>query len=254
MSEPYYSVGAAAEVAKVTVRTLHHYDEIGLLRPSGRSRAGYRQYTRADLERLQQVRFHRHLGLSLEEIRAVLDAPGFDAEQAWRQHRDKLVARIEETRALVATIDSMLAASKGDHTVSTENLFDGFQPEKHAAEAEERWGDSAAWRESKRRTSRYGPDQWRSIHAEHDAIVRDMAELAASGAPPDGAEAMALAERHRRHIDRWFYACSPAMHAGLGSLYVEDARFAETFERHGEGLATWVVAAIRANAAGPEAL
>lgn len=246
-AERTYRVGEAAEVAKVTVRTLHHYDEIGLLQPSERTRAGYRLYTRRDLERLQQIRFHRELGMSLEEIREILDASGFDAQASLRGHREKLVVRIAESEALIATIDSMLAAAKGERAMSTEEMFGGFQPEEHEAEAESRWGHTDAWKESKRRTKGYGPDQWREIHAEHDAILRAMGERAASGVDPSSEEAIALAERHRLHIDRWFYACSPAMHAALGSMYTADPRFIEAFDQHGDGLAVWVEAAIRAN-------
>jgi MerR family transcriptional regulator, thiopeptide resistance regulator len=150
---------------------------------------------------------------------------------------------------LVELVDTMLAKLEGDRDVNAEDLFEGFMPEEHEAEAERRWGATDAWKESKRRTGSYGPEQWRAIKAEHDAIVAEMAGLAAAGAAPDSAGALALAERHRRHIDRWYYACSPAMHAGVATLYTTDPRFAEVFDRHAEGLSSWVEAAIRANAA-----
>ena len=245
-----YAVGTVAELAGVTVRALHHYDEIGLLVPSERTAAGYRRYTRADLERLQQIRLHRHLGLSLEEIRRLLEAAPVDVRATLREQRAKLLTRIEEARALVAVIDSMLAADEeGERTVPDRELFSGFRPEEHEAEAERRWGSTDAWKESKRRTAAYGSEQWRAIQAEHDEIVATMAELAAAGAAPDSAEAIGLAERHRRHVDRWYYACGRDLHTGLGALYVRDPRFAETFERRAPGLAAWIEAAIRANAA-----
>ena len=249
MAVPKYSVGEVARIAKVTIRTLHHYDQIGLLAPSSRNRSGYRQYTRVDIERLQQIRFHRELGLALEEIRSILDAKDFDAERALREHREHLRQRLDETQALITTIDRMLANGKGEAEMTTEEMFDGFKPEKYEAEVGERWGGSPACKESMRRTKSYGPEQWREIKEEAETIVQEMAAARSAGAAPESDAAMALAERYRQHIDRWFYSCGPEMHAALGSMYVADPRFAEYFDRHSEGLSSYVDRAIRANAA-----
>jgi DNA-binding transcriptional MerR regulator len=244
-----YRVGEVAAVAKVTVRTLHHYDEIGLLIPSGRSGSGYRLYTEDDIARLQHIRFHRELGLALEEIRAALASPDFDAGAVLRAHRERLVSRLRETEALVATIDRTLRTLDGETEMSAEERFDGFQPEEHAAEAKARWGDTSAYKESARRTSNYGPADWEVIQAEADGIVVRFAGCRDEGAAADSDAAMALAEEHRQHIDRWFYACSPQMHVGLSEMYVQDERFAAYFDKHGEGLSAYVAEAIRANAA-----
>ncbi|MFW6198410.1 MAG: MerR family transcriptional regulator [Acidobacteriota bacterium] len=251
MARRTYRVGQVADLAGVTVRTLHHYDEIGLLVPSGRSRAGYRLYTRDDIERLQQIRFHRELGMPLEEIRRVLDARDFDARAALREHRRRLTERKREAERLIATIDRMLEAPEGDDTMSAQELFDGFRHEEHAAEAEERWGDTPSWEEARRRTASYGPEDWTIIKTEAEEIVRELAACREDGEAPDSEAAMELAEQHRRHIDRWYYPCSPEMHAGLAEMYVNDPRFAGYFDRHGEGLSGYVSAAIRANAGRP---
>lgn len=243
-----YTVGDVARIAKVTVRTLHHYDEIGLLTPSGRSGAGYRLYTVADIKRLHQVRLYRELGMPLEAIREILDAPGFAATAALHEHRRQLRQRLRDTAALVATIDHMLA-EQGEEAMSSEELFEGFQPEEHRAEAEARWGHTPAWKESRRRTSSYGPQQWQAIKAEADGIVAAFAERSAAGDDPASTAVMAIAEAHREHIDRWFYPCSPAMHVGLAQMYVADERFAAHYDKHGEGLCAYVAAAIKANAA-----
>lgn len=250
MSNQRYTVGEVARIAQVTVRTLHHYDEIGLLTPSVRSRAGYRLYSRADIARLQQIRFHRELGMALEEIRRILDAPDFDARAALREHRRQLEQRVNETQALVETIDRMLA-DEGETTMTAEEMFDGFQPEEHRAEAEERWGNTPAWKESQRRVNSYGPEEWKAIKAEDRAILDELAACQAAGDSPDSETAMAAAEKHRLHIDRWFYSCSPFMHQALSQMYVTDPRFAEYFDRRADGLAGFVSAAIAANAARP---
>ena len=249
MPEQKYSVGEVARIAKVTIRTLHHYDRTGLLVPSSRTGSGYRQYTTADIERLQQIRFHRELGFALEEIRALLDADDFDAEQALRRHREQLVQRIESTEELIATIDRMLSASQGERPMTNEEMFDGFQPEQHHEEAKQRWAHTPAWKESMRRTRSYGPEQWRQIKDEAETIVQEMATAQANGQAPESEAAMDLAERHRQHIDRWFYACSPQMHAALAAMYVSDPRFAEYFDKHGDGLSAFFEQAIQANVA-----
>ncbi len=251
MSRRMYKVGEVARIAKVTIRTLHHYDEIGLLIPSGRSAAGYRLYTEADVASLQHIRFHRELGLALGEIRTILESPEFDSRAVLREHRERLVKRLSETEALVATIDRTLRSLEGETEMSVEERFDGFQPEEHAAEAKQRWAKTDAYKESARRTGEYGPAEWETIQAEVEGIILRLAACQSEGAAADSEAAIQLAEEHREHIDRWFYACSPQMHAGLAEMYVHDERFAEYFDKHGEGLSGYVAGAIRANAAGP---
>ena len=129
-----------------------------------------------------------------------------------------------------------------------EEMFEGFDPSKYEEEARDRWGKTDTYAESKRRTARYGPDDWAAIRAEADAITAAFADAKRAGVPPHDASAMAIAEEHRRHIDRWFYPCSPRMHVGLGEMYVSDERFAASYEKRLPGLTGYVCEAIRANA------
>ena len=128
------------------------------------------------------------------------------------------------------------------------DMFDGFDPSKYEAEAKERWGTTEAYKELKKRTSRYTADDWKKLEVEQRAIYADAAAAMKAGKAPEGEEAMDIADRHRLSIDRWFYPCSVAMHCGLASMYEGDGRFAENIDKHGEGLTTFLVAAIRANA------
>ena len=248
MSERTYRVKEVAELSGVTVRTLHHYDAIGLLRPERRSSRGYRLYTDEDLLTLQQILVHRELGLSLEQIRSVLRDPGFDQRAALLAQREQLAQRAAQTEAMIRAIDVALQKLKGDQTMSARDLFDGFDPAKYEAEAEQRWGHTDAYQESQRRTKGYSPEDWKQIKSESAALYRRIAELRASGAEPTSPEAMDLAEEHRLQIDRWFYPCSHAMHRGLGQMYVADARFTENIDKSGEGTAAFLAAAIEANA------
>jgi hypothetical protein len=136
-------------------------------------------------------------------------------------------------------------------SMKTDGLNDrleGLAPASHEDEARERWGGTEAFRESVRRTRRYTKADWERYRAESDALMGDAAALLVARAAPDGEDAMAVAERHRLSIDRWFYPCSPTMHAQLADLYERDARFASGIDRFAAGLTPWWSTAIRANA------
>lgn len=243
-----YTVGDVSRMARVSVRTLHHYDEIGLVKPSSRTEAGYRLYTPRDLERLQQVLFYRELSFGLEEIARMLADPAFDRRRALVTQRDLLMERAEQARALVTLIDKTLAALDGDEPMSHEELFNGFDAFKYEEEARERWGGTPEFEESRRRTRRYGKEDWKALGAESGEITQGFARAMDDGVPPVDTRAMDLAERHRQHISRWFYDCSFEIHVGLGEMYAADPRFAANYEPVRAGLAAYIRDAIRANA------
>jgi DNA-binding transcriptional MerR regulator len=248
-----FTVGEVARMANISVRALHHYDQIGLVRPSQRSPAGYRQYTAVDLRRLQQVMSFKVLGFPLEEIRRLLADPQFDVKGALRLQRRLLADKADQVAALIRAVDAALATiEKGARKMTGPGLFDafaGFDPALYEEEAKERWGETDAYRESRRRTSRYTKEQWTALREEGEQNYRALAVLLADGVPATAAAAMDLAERHRLHIERWFYPCPAAMHRGLGDLYVSDARFRKNIDRYRAGLATYLRDAIAANAA-----
>ncbi len=246
-----YSVGQVADLAGVTIRTLHHYDEIGLLSPSGRSLAGYRIYEEPDLERQQQILFYRELGFALEEIVTIVDDPRTDAVGHLRRQRGLLTERIERLRKMVAAIDYEMEVRVMDIKLTPEErleVFGDFNPEDHAEEAERRWGDTDAYRQSQRRVSNYTKEDWLKIKAEHDEVAANLATLFESGATPDSEEAMVAAEAHRRHISRWYYDCSHEIHRGLAKLYVSDERFRANYDALAPGLSEFIRDAIHASA------
>ena len=247
-----YTVGQVAELAGVTVRTLHHYDAIGLLAPRARTRTGHRRYTVADLERLQQILFYRELGLPLEEIAALLDDPYADAAAHLRRQRGLLTQRIARLQAMVAAVERALEAQTMGISLTPEERFEvfgDFRPEEYAPEAVQRWGESEAFKESQRRTARYGKDDWLRISAESGAIEQGFTEALTAGLATDSARALELAEAHRQHISRWFYDLGYAMHRGLAEMYIADPRFTAHYEAIAPGLARFVHDAILANAA-----
>lgn len=253
MDEPgTLRIGTVARMAGVTVRTLHHYDDIGLLRPSGRSDAGYRRYTEADIERLQQILFYRELEFGLDQIReAMADGASDTLDHLRRQHR-LLQERIERLRRLSdAVAKAMEAHQVGINLTPEERLevFGDFDPDSYADEVEERWGDTDAYRESARRAARYTKDDWARIKAEGGAVLERFAAAMRAGLSSDGADAMDAAEAHRRQIDEAFYPCSYEMHRGLAAMYIADPRFTATYEAVAPGMAHYVHDAILANAA-----
>jgi MerR family transcriptional regulator, thiopeptide resistance regulator len=233
------TVGEVAELAGVTVRTLHHYDELGLLSPSDRSEAGYRLYSYADLARLQEILIWRQVGFALSEIQALLDDPAHDRIGALERQRELVDREVERLGALAGAIEAALEAERGGTRLLEDTMFEGFDATQYEDEVRERWGDTDAYQESARRTRGYGDAEWKAIQSESDAILSELVSLMQAGEPADGPQARALAERHRKHISRWFYPCSPAMHRGLGEMYVADERFARSYEQVAPGLAAY---------------
>ena len=246
-----YTVGKVAELSGVTIRTLHHYDEIGLLSPGGRSKSGYRLYADSDLERLGQILFYRELGFDLKEISAIVDDPRTDALGHLRRQRKLLVERIERLGAMVDAIDYEMEARTMNIRLTPEERFEvfgEFRPEDHAEEAERRWGETDSYKESQRRVSKYGKEDWQRLKAEEEEIRASLAAAFEAGLAPDSEEAMAAAEDHRQHISRWFYDCSYEMHRGLTDMYVSDERFRSHYDTQTPGLAAFIRDAAHANA------
>lgn len=241
-----YTIGQTARLSGVSVRALRFYDEIGLLRPSGRTAAGYRVYSQANVLRLQQILIGRTLGRSLEEIRRSLDAPDFDHAAALRRQHQLLQRKATETAAMLRSVEAALAVlQENNGDLPMQDLFAGFTPSQFEEEVKARWGESDAFQESARRMARLSPADLQEMQAEANAIWGDAAQAMAHGLAATGSEAQALCERHRQHVARWFYPCSPGMHVKLAELWESDARFSETIDRFGAGLTAWMGAAVR---------
>jgi MerR family transcriptional regulator, thiopeptide resistance regulator len=272
MQSRHYQVKEVAELSGLSIRALHHYDAIGLLTPSFRSAAGYRLYDADDLLRLQQILIGRELGLSLEDIRRSLDDPSFDRRRALLRQRSELSARAQRTTEMICAIDAAIAIIDAAHddmivavvcdapssgeslmeqegiTVDFKKIFDGFDHDKYAGEAKQRWGHTDPYKVSMKRTQSYTEADWQRFKEEQGAIYADAVAAMKSGKDPSDPASMDVAERHRLSIDRWFYPCSSQMHRGLADMYEGDQRFRENIDKHGAGLTTFLSAAIRANA------
>jgi DNA-binding transcriptional MerR regulator len=249
-----YTVGELASLAHVSVRTLHHYDAIGLLSPAERTPAGYRLYRHDDLEQLQHILLYRELDFPLDAIGRLMLDPAFDRRAALVAQRDQLAARSRRMTSILDAIDRALdALDQGDAMNDSEmfEVFGDFDPKEYVAEAKERWEETDQYAESARRTAAYTKDDWRAIKSEGSAISNDLAAALVAGAAPADPGVQALVDRHRASIDRWFYPCSIEMQANLGEMYAADPRFAATYERIQPGLAVFLRDAIRIRAGRP---
>ena len=237
-----YTVSRLAEMAGVSVRTLHHYDEIGLLRPAARSAAGYRLYGERDLLRLQQILFFRELDFALDDIRRILDDPAFDPLAALENHRQMLLERAARIGRLLTTIDrtiSKLRENNVDDKVTDEELYAGFtaeQREWYEREVREQY-DPELVAESNRRARNMSRAQWQALREEGEEVHLALAGL--MDRPPDDTAVQALIGRHYAMMNQ-FYPVSAEIYRGLGQLYVSNEEFRAFYDKLRPGLADFL--------------
>jgi DNA-binding transcriptional MerR regulator len=240
-----HTVRRLARLAGVSVRTLHHYDAIGLLKPGRRSASGYRLYGQPDLLRLQQILFYRELDLPLAEIARILDDPDFDPAESLRGHRRALEARLGRLHRLLRTPDETLAQYEGGTMLTDAELYQGFPPENVdviRAEARRLYGEERV-AESEGKAKAMGKARWAEAKLEAEAINRDLAALMRSGHDAGSPEVRAVTSRHHAWI-RNFWTPDAESYRGLGRLYVEHPEFRGYYDRTAPGLAEYLCRAI----------
>ena len=226
-----------AEQIGVSVRTLHYYDEIGLLKPSEVDvQNGYRFYDERSLERMQEILFYRELDFSLKTIAQILSSPDYDKQQALTRQRKLLLAKKERLERLIDALDSM---EKGEGFMKPNNEYEDLK-NKYAEEVRQRWGSTDAYKESQQRNTDFS--QAASLL---DAVFEEFAELDRSGISPDDEAAKVQVEKLQRCITDNFYTCTNEILAGLGQMYVADVRFKNYIDKHGEGTAEFVSQCIK---------
>ena len=243
-SETRFSVRQLAKAAAVSVRTLHYYDEIGLLKPVRNPYNGYRQYDRDALLRLQHILFLRELGLSLEEIRAVLDLPNFDLLKSLEEHRSALRLRAARLEQMIQTVDRTILHLKGKVEMENKELFAGFNEEtqkEYEEEARQQYGDSELYHESQKRWKSYTKEQKQQIFDEGNRVYQDLVTALPFGAASE--EVQRCISRWHQHL-RYFYEPPIEVLRGLGVLYNEHPGFKANFDRFDERLAPFMLEAI----------
>lgn len=237
-----WTVRAAADIANVSVRTLHHYDAIGLLSPSGRSEAGYRLYSPEDMLALEQILFFKEMGFSLGRIRELVSDPEFDRVSALELQRTFLHERIASLQDKVAAIELAIDRTEKGTIMDMDEkdikeVFGDFDPREYEAEVEERWGSTDAYKESARRTKKYTKEDWKRIQAEGETNNARLAALFSEGAPADDPRVLECVHEHWRQINDNFYPCGMDIYEGLADMYIADPRFTATYEKIAPGFA-----------------
>lgn len=244
-----YLIGELAELAGVSVRTLHHYDSIGLLKPTSVSPAGYRYYTDGDVERLQQILFFKEMDFSLKETAEIINKPDFDKVKALKAHKELLCEKRKRIEALIASVEKTIDSAEGEIRMDKKEMFKAFDMsdiEKHKAEyAQEtklKYGESNAYKQSKERTSKYSKDDWAKVMNTANEIFERIASLMDKG--PENTDVQQAVSQWRQHITESFYDCTSEIFRGLGQLYVCDERFTNNIDKIKPGLSEFLSKAI----------
>lgn len=237
------SVKEFAELTGVSVRTLHYYDEINLLKPAEiDENNGYRFYDRTALERMQEILFYRELDFPLKSICEILSSPDYDKQKALSEQKKLLILKKERLERIISAIDNaeesevvMKALNNNDYEVARK---------QYEAEAKERWGKTEAYKEHTEKTKDYSKDKWQYVMDGLDSIIGEFAECMKGGNAPDSKAAKALAEKLQKHITDNFYTCTKEILSSLGQMYIFDERFTRNIDKHGVGTAEFVNKAI----------
>ena len=240
-----YTVKQLSKLAGISIRSLHYYDEIGLLKPSSLGANGYRHYEEEALLNLQQILFYRELDLSLDEIRAIIDRSDFDVLTALKSHKEALQGRVERLKRLIRTVDKTIDHLKGNENMNAKGLFEGFseeEQEKYALEAEQMY-DPETVRASNRKWKAYPPAEKECILAEGKAIYVDLIAAMPKGAASP--EAQALIARWHRHM-QYFWSPNDEQLLGLADGYNDDPRFRANFDKMHPNLAGFMHEAVNA--------
>lgn len=240
-----YKVKEVSDIVGISVRTLHHYDQIGLLKPESVSPAGYRLYTAHDLEKLQQILFFKELGFSLEDTGKIINSPGFDRRRALETHKELLMKKRERLDEIIRSVEKTIQSIEGGLDMDKKEMFKAFDmseiekhQEKYAEETKQRYGHTDAYKESQQKTSKYTKEDWAAVMARGNAIYQKIADRMDRGpADPEVQEAVA---EWRQHITDSFYNCTLEIFRGLGDLYVSDERFTANIDKIKPGLAAFL--------------
>ncbi|MBC9784250.1 MerR family transcriptional regulator [Heliobacterium chlorum] len=244
-----YKVKDVAETAGVSVRTLHHYDQIGLLKPTSTTDSGYRLYTDQDLERLQQIMFLKELDFSLQEVREILDTPGFDRMQALASQKKLLLEKRKRLDAIIDLVDKTLYTIEGGDLMAKKEMFEAFDmteierhQQQYAEETRQKYVRSSAYQESQKKTAGYSQDDWAVIQTKANKIYQNLADL--MDYEPSEPQVQEAIGQWRQHITDHFYTCTLEIFRGLGDLYVQDERFTANIDGIKPGLAAFMCEAM----------
>jgi DNA-binding transcriptional MerR regulator len=244
-----YTVQKLAQLAGVSSRTLRYYDEIGILKPARTNSSGYRIYGQQEVDRLQQILFYRELGISLDQIKEIITAPAFDAADALREHREKLLEKRKQLDLLITNVEKTIASAEGRTTMSDKEKFVGFK-KKMIEENEEQYGKEIRWKYGDETVDKSNAKLMNMTQEEYEAVTKlseqvnsTLAQAMETG-DPAGELAQKAANLHKQWITFYWSEYSKEAHAGLAEMYVADERFKAYYDKIGPGTAEFLRDAI----------
>ena len=240
-----YTVGDVARRFAVTVRTLRHWEALGLLSPAQRSWSNYRLYSAGDCARVQRIIIYRATGMKLGDIKTLLDS-GESGVSHLKRQRASLIAHRQQTDKMIAAIDTLLEDAMNENSLSVEEIGEILGDADFAAhqeEAQQRYGGSDDWQESQRRTASWTAKDWQGNADRFQQVEKDMITAIRQGVLPDSDEAAALVASHRELLGE-FFPVTPAKHYVISRSYIHDERFRSHYDSQLDGFAWWLASAI----------
>lgn len=233
-----------AKLTGVSVRTLHYYDEIGLLKPAFvDEQNGYREYDDNSLERMIEILFYRELDFPLKSIAEILSSPDYDKTQVLRKQKELLTLKKERLENLISALDK---AEKGEISMNTFSKNDYETARKqYADEAKQRWGNTEAYKESELKTAGYSADKRNEVTEGLNKVFLEFSVALKNGESPENEAVQLLVKKLQAYITDNFYTCTTEILAGLGQMYVADERFKNNIDKSGSGTAEFVSEAIK---------
>lgn len=240
-----YTVQRLSSLAGVSSRTLRYYDEIGILKPARINSSGYRIYSQKEVDKLQQILFYRELGLSLDDIKDIINSPSFDGVTALREHKEKLLEKREQLDLLIANVEKTIANKEGRITMSDQEKFAGFKQKlvddnekKYGQEIREKYGDEAVDKSNKT-IKGMTQEQYEAVTKLEKDVLETLAKAFKTG-DPAGELAQKAADLHRQWLSFFWGGYTKEAHAGVAQMYVDDERFTAYYDKHQPGLAVFL--------------
>ena len=245
----FYKIKDVATLSGVSVRTLHYYDEVGLLKPNKINESGYRLYTDKELEILQKILFFKELDFSLDMIKNILLSDDYDKRETLKAQKELLEKKRSRLDTVIKNINKTIKSVEEGIKMSNKDMFNGFDvsdvencKKKYEKETKDKYSNSSAYKEYKEKTDKYDKGDWSRIIEEANEIYRGLAKLMDKN--PEDEKVQELVQRWRYYISNNFYDCKIEIFRGLADLYVTDERFKENIDKFGMGLAEFLSSAI----------
>lgn len=237
-----YQIKEVADMAGISVRTLHYYDEIKLLSPKKLEDNSYRVYSKEDVKKLQDILYFKTFGFKLSQIKSLMKEDDYNRKIILNRHKESISMKIIQLQTILMNLNKTIEDEKGVLTMADQERFEGFDMEKiekhmetYAAESKEKYGHTDAYKESTKRTSKYSRDDWAAISKEADGIYQGFKSTLELDAGDPKVQKLVL--DWKNHISKYYYTCTNDILEGLGAMYIGDQRFKENINQHGSGIA-----------------